>query len=812
MFIFVILLKTVMRKKTAIIDIESNGLLSDMIDYSSLPYKLNHEARLWVVVIRDHETGEEWFAEKENITAEWLKETLSPFYFIVAHNGIKFDFPALKLFGIFDYKIGYVGYNDYVFGRECKFLDSLILSKLANPDRLNRHSLKSWGQRIGDFKEDYRQKCIEAEYISANSASGEEFRDWNALMLPYCKQDCKTNSGAFTVIAKEFEGHNWGISIQQEHKLADLSVRREHFGFDFDKELAVKCVNELNGFMDDIANKVEPILPPKPLNSSETSFWTPPITQLIKNKGAKKDSNEVQLGSHMENFIERIGATYEKEAEDKHFFLFENQKYRIPYAVPIKTHTKALMKDMDHIKMYLVELGWEPTEWSERDLTKDSKKKSLSLEKREKVLERWFTETKDGKYTKGRLKQLGFTMSNCHNNLYKRLNGDFPVRVPTAPKIRVGVEKEICPNLIKLGEKVDFAKDYANYLTYRHRRNSIAGGDTEDLDLNEEEPVTGFLKQLRDSDGRIPTPADEIGAITCRFTHKGVSNIPRASSMYGKEMRSLFRAGKGGVFFGFDYASLEARIMAHYVFRYKDGIQLGKTFLAEKPNDFHTLQAKVMGIGRTEAKSVDYGIIYGAQFAKIMKMLGVPKDRAVSILEGFWEGAPALKELRDNLVAYWEKTGNSFVLGIDGRKINVRSKHSLLNSLFQSAGVIYAKHVFLSIMQSYEDKGFCTNPFEGKLDIGSMISYHDEEALWVDPKLLSFKKFDTKKEAQDFIDNWSGPQLSPVSDNGKGYYVVMPSVVSEIIEESMRNVTKLLNINVDMGFEYMVGQNWYQCH
>ena len=41
-----------------VIDIETNNLLADMLDYSSLPYKLNKDARLWCIVIRDVDTNE----------------------------------------------------------------------------------------------------------------------------------------------------------------------------------------------------------------------------------------------------------------------------------------------------------------------------------------------------------------------------------------------------------------------------------------------------------------------------------------------------------------------------------------------------------------------------------------------------------------------------------------------------------------------------------------------------------------------------------------------------------------------------------
>ena len=224
-------------KRTAIIDIESCDFTENLLDYSSLPYKFSDRAKLWCVVVRDKDSGEDWFAEKEEVTAEWLKKTLEPFYFIVAHNGIKFDLPQLLLFGVLEYSIGYLGQSDTLFGREVKFLDSLILSRLANPDR-PAHSLKHWGMKAGEFKDDYREQCIAAGYIQASDPKGAEFREWNPLMLPYCRQDCKTNAAAFELISAEFSDHDWGSSIKMEHKLADLAFRRQHMGFAFNKDLA----------------------------------------------------------------------------------------------------------------------------------------------------------------------------------------------------------------------------------------------------------------------------------------------------------------------------------------------------------------------------------------------------------------------------------------------------------------------------------------------------------------------------------------------------------------------------------------------
>ena len=796
-----------MDKRGAVLDIETNDLLADLLDYSSFPYKLKKEARLWTVVVTCIDTGEQWSAEKDDITKEWLKDVLEPFYYIVAHNGVKFDFPVMMLFDVFDYRVGYLDEEDTLFGKEVRILDTLILSRLGNPDRFGGHSLAAWGRRLGEHKDEYRKQCIEAGYIKASDPDGAEFWEWNPLMLPYCKQDCNVNVLIFKSLVSEFTGHNWGESIKMEHKLADLGIRRECLGFDFDKELAIQCVEDLGQKMQEIADKVEPLLPPKPLNKSELSFWTPPKTQI------KKDGT---MAKHMVNFLDRIGAVITDSG-----FKFEGQSFEIPYNEPLKQHLKAEMKDLDHIKGYLIELGWDPMEWSERDMTKDSKKKNLSFEKRVEVLDRWWKETTEGKYKKHRLEEAYETCRMSGNEdeedlytaLKEKLKEKWPVRVYTAPKIRVGVEKDLCPNLIKLGEKVAFAKDFADWLTYRHRKNSIAGGDINDIDLEDDKPSSGFLQQYREVDGRIPTPAIEIGAVTNRYTHIGVANIARPSSMYGKEMRSLFRAGNGAVFFGFDYSSLEARVMAHYVHKYAGGVELGKAFLAEKPNDWHSIQARAMGIPRTEAKSVDYGILYGAQWAKIKKMTGKSTADSKQLVEDFWNGSRPLKELRDNLTKYWESKDKKFILGVDGRKIMVRSKHALLNSLFQSAGVIYAKYVSVLLMQKLEKHGVCIDPFKGRPDVCSMIEYHDEQDLYCNPEIFEFKVFDDEGSAKEFVSNWDSEQLSAIGEgkNGK-YFVTLPNIVSKNIQKSMFEVEQKLKIKVEMGFEYMLGNNWFQCH
>jgi hypothetical protein len=787
--------------KIFVIDIETNSLLVNMLDYSSLPYKLNSGANLWCVVIRNVGTDEVFTAVKEAITTEWLREVLKDCTHLIAHNGIKFDFPALKLFNVFDYTVGYGG-KDTLFGKPIRFLDSLILSRLLDPSRYSGHSLESWGVRVGFEKTDFRGLCIEKGYITSDSPRGSEFAKFVPEMVDYCVQDTLVNRLAFIKMLEELKSYpRWSKAITIEHKLADLSIKRESFGFYFDKPLALECLDDLGKKIQELHDKVDPLLPLKPFNKGELAKHTLPKNQF------KKDGTP---SSALLNRLKALDADLVTD-DTGNYCAIDGNLIPLPHHEPLKTHRKASIEDLDHVKMFLLYLGWNPIEWKERDLTVDVKKQKIPYEKRIKALKKWLEDTLNGKYKKERLEILGIDPALLFENLAERLKDDRPVRVPTSPCVRVGVEKDLCPRLVELGDKVAFAKDFSLFLTYRHRKSCIAGGDTEEMDFDEEVPNTGYLSAYREVDKRIPTPAIEIGANTNRYKHVKVANVPRVSSLYGEPLRRLFGAGPGYVQLGFDFASLEARINGHYVWNYEDGPQLAATMLAEKPNDLHSIMGIKLGIPRSDAKSINYGIMYGAQAPKIAKMLNVDNMRAKEIYEDFWNAVPALKALKQVLEREWEDTGKKYIVGIDGRKIMTRSQHSLLNALFQSAGVICAKYVTVYIMEQLEQEGYNIDPFASVPDVAGMIEYHDECQIAVKPNMIKYKVSDSKESLEDFVSNWEGEQLGAIA-HGKKWYIAMPNPVSRAISSSIERMGKDLNLNVPLGFEYIVGNNWAECH
>lgn len=795
-----------------VLDIETNALLSGMLDYSSLPYKLLDSASLWCVSLCNVQTGETRIAIKEECTREWLQENLKGCTVLITHNGIHFDLPALKLFGVLDYTIAYPGQKDTLFGQTCTIIDTLVFSRLFNPDRYLGHSLEQWGIRIGEHKMDFRQALIDAEALDPKAEKGAEFRQYHPIMAEYCNKDTTVGRGVFLELFEEFRTFSgWRQAVRWENKLADIAVRRENFGFKFNYSFAVKCYEELNRRIDAIAADINPILPPKPMNKGELKAWTMPKRQLTA-KG--------ELVKGLQDKMESLGANITQD-EKGYYIHFEGQVHQLPYDGVLKDTVPATIKNLDHVKMFLIQKGWVPTEWRIRDLSRKSgSKDKQSVEAAIKSLNKWWLETEEGKYTEERFKFLYDENDlssdvDLYSYLVELLQAGKPAIVPTSPSVRVGVEKELCPNLIKLGKEVEFVKGFAAYLTYKHRRSSIAGGtDVEDMDFDKDTPQKGFLAMYRHEDGRIPTPAIEIGTNTCRYKHIGVVNVPKpkGEDSFGKEMRGMFGAGEDYYQLGFDFSSLEQRVQAGYIAPYPGGVEMGESLLAEKPNDQHTLKGKELNISRDDAKSINYASIYGAGFSKIAKMLRISKDEGRRFHEAYWDSIMPVKQLKEDMIKQYQANGKKYIIGIDGRKLVMRSPHSILNVLFQSAGVIAAKYTTVLLSQYLEEEGFNLDPFVGKPDVCFMIEYHDECQLAIRKDLVEFMMFENKDEAKKYVAEYDGEdQLSAIATS-QYTYITKPNIISKNISKATKETEKILDLQFNLGFEWIVGRTWYECH
>lgn len=665
-------------------DLESTGLLNEhSIDYSRLPFKLKPHFRIHCLVAKDIDTGEKYRFYQDNlddIVAFFEKVTV-----VIGHNIIGYDNIVLRLY----YGLHFDVFRKTLNGRPVEIIDTLVMSRMLYPDRKGGHSLESWGKRTGTLKNDFGKTA-----------------DWSTFsmkMLEYCDDDVEASHATYRALVKEWGDWDWSDAFEVESITAHITAHQEQLGFWFNSPLANECVEELTKWLDEIATRVEPQLPLKPIGKGEAKDFTPPARQFLKSG---------ERSSYIEKFVQRYGGEW---IGDKTFALF-GKEYTLPLPLePIVTHSPMTLANQAELKQWLVSAGWNPLVWNEKDLTLDSKKRKLTPDKFRQTALRYIEETLGSPYEEFRCERLKCEPYELRKKL---LNHDLsrPLKVYTAPKYTINQDKDIDPALIKLGEKYAFVTDVVKWLTYRHRRNSILSPKG-----------SGFLAHVR-SDGRIPTPANPCGASTSRYQHNVVCNIPRVTTLYGDKMRDLFGAAPGFFQLGYDASGLEARIEGHYTIQYPGGQEYAADLIAEKPNDIHTKHAKKNNITRDEQKTLKYSISYGAQPPKVAKQMGWPLARATKVFESFWRSAAPLKTLKERVVAYWKgKGGKKFVRAVDGRKLFVRSEHSIINMVFQSAGVICCKRANVLHHLKLLEEGllldiFADSSMEGKCH--AMIHYH----------------------------------------------------------------------------------------
>lgn len=204
--------------------------------------------------------------------------------------------------------------------------------------------------------------------------------------------------------------------------------------------------------------------------------------------------------------------------------------------------------------------------------------------------------------------------------------------------------------------------------------------------------LQGWLRNVR-LDHRIEASANTCGTNTARMMHRTVVNVPKAKDgvYYGHQMRACFKVKKGNVLVGCDAKALEARCLAHYMYKYSKAAADELLY-----GDIHTKNAGVFGCDREQAKACFYALIYGCTPSKLASMLGKPQKMAQNLYNAFWKANPAIKKAIDEAIDEYKSLG--YIVSIDGRPLKIRYEHAVFNSRLQSTGSILMK-ISLCIMK-----------------------------------------------------------------------------------------------------------------
>jgi DNA polymerase-1 len=215
-----------------------------------------------------------------------------------------------------------------------------------------------------------------------------------------------------------------------------------------------------------------------------------------------------------------------------------------------------------------------------------------------------------------------------------------------------------------------------------------------------------WLKAYNPATGRIHGRFNHIGAWTGRMSHNSpnMANIPGHGSLYGDEMRSLWRAEPGSYLVGVDADGIQLRILAHYM-NDKDFIAALVKGRKEDGTDAHTLNQLALGSAcssRDVAKTFIYAFLLGAGVGKVAEILGCDTDTARKAIDSFIAHYPGLRDLKDHRIPADADRG--YFIGLDGRLVACDSQHLMLAGYLQNGEAVIMKTANLLWINKLEEE------------------------------------------------------------------------------------------------------------
>jgi hypothetical protein len=622
--------------RTVVFDIEADALLDKI-------------TTIWVIAAVDAETKQSYvFTEQDcgdhkvDGTLEDGVKFLMTYDKIVAHNFLGYDYHVLEKFFPHLWTRATVPFSkcwDTFIQSKCQIYDRPRLKGLSG-----NHGLEYYGQL---FK--YPKPAID------------DWTYWDASKLNRVLVDIEINLRAYNYLNNEAEktGLNFVEAIRRTQATSYWYTKQELYGTKGDKEHMQRCVEELDGFIEDLRKDIEPLLPkqlkvkaPKCTWSDISNKWpaffrkTPP-NKFDENGKVIKDAYMPTTKVFLKN------GNYDKHTAT-HFGISQNpdESGRLVAGAYTKIeYLDAKMSQHAVIKEYLLSIGWEPTQWNyEKDY--------------------------EGKFVRDERGKM----------------------IPKSPKLTEDSFDSISGDL---GEKI------AKYNTYVHRRRTFA---------NEKSDEKGWINQLR-ADGRIASGCMAWSTSTGRAAQRGIVNVPSPSALYGAEMRKSWVADEDKILVSVDMDSAQLRLLANFMGdpAYTHAVLSGQEF-DENHNyvgtDPHTLNAQAFGVMSSDmvqearetqdaslikqltdirkySKNGIYCYLFGGgdeKLATTLKLKTAAQGKAIK--ERFTRELPAMGDLQERLRKMFKEHpyGRGGFIQVAGNTwVYCMSEHKLLNYLLMAS-------------------------------------------------------------------------------------------------------------------------------
>ncbi len=243
--------------------------------------------------------------------------------------------------------------------------------------------------------------------------------------------------------------------------------------------------------------------------------------------------------------------------------------------------------------------------------------------------------------------------------------------------------------------------------------------------------VNALKKLIHPETGRIHTSFNQTITVTGRLSSSSpnLQNIP-VRKPEGKKIRKTFIPRQGHTLISADYSQIELRILAHCA---EDEILIDAF---NRDQDIHTRTALevfqvipefVTEDLRSQAKAINFGIVYGMGAFKLAGELNISRKMAATYIENYFKRYAGVKNFIDTTIEKTEKTcETSTIFGRKRRLDDIRSsnanlrnfaKRAAINTPIQGSAADLIKLAMIKMEQALEKNGLTSK---------MLLSVHDE--------------------------------------------------------------------------------------
>ncbi len=200
--------------------------------------------------------------------------------------------------------------------------------------------------------------------------------------------------------------------------------------------------------------------------------------------------------------------------------------------------------------------------------------------------------------------------------------------------------------------------------------------------------VDALPQMVNPRTGRVHTSFNQFIAATGRLSSSSpnLQNIPARGPLAKTIRRAFVPNGPDQVLLAADYSQIELRVMAHLsndpglIRAFVEGADI---HMQTATRIFDTVPDLVTSDMRSQAKVVNFGVLYGMSAHRLSRELAISRPQAQKFIDEYFEAYPGVRTWSESLIEEAKRTG--YVKTLSGRRrnvpnLNVRNKNEQANA------------------------------------------------------------------------------------------------------------------------------------